>query len=631
MKVPLELLSSQERSLRPPLQTLLARVNRRLDEIGVPSAVSDNDVYALLQCYNLCALVEAMAGRADEARRLCLDGLRWIGRVADSTGRTGVLSYAFQPWVNLARLDRIAGDLASARVRLDVLRAASQGHAVALGPIALEADQIPILIAHVPGLTSFLHYNWIHERLLCELRSDALEGRREVEAVANARQSILFNGMALEANLIARRQARDDAEAEGSCPYPEVVNAFPVNVVMSIRRAEIAVKQRRHAPDEINAEALEKIGLHLLVGEPSPWHLAVVQPIVHLLCELKPGADVNLASAAYEAARRLGDEILQAWFASACAEHDEADPIWQARLRDLASRTWYASIGSHAGGGLRSTTRLDDVHHRLIECAQRMFSTPVPASAGVSVPPLDAPMPLLLNDIQSATDKAGEAATAKLHFSRRSLHPLVPLFDDATPAWLRTMIGALDFASQSSFAGKRYREALALSGPVARYVLTRTEELLRLVFGPCYDEDLIRVCVRVDEKSSYRQMQGPHIDWTKGAAFDERMFGDHDGGTHQSEGFAALRRCYSVDCVIGGPQTDYFLEECTALCHLIKADSGAWIIDAIDFDLQQAAQPAPAGCFLLRLPYTIHQFPGTERWTTGNPRRLFVSCDYHRA
>jgi len=630
VKVPLELLSSQERSLRPPLQNLLARVDRRLDEIGLPSAVSDSDVYALLQCYNLCALVEAMAGRADEARRLCLDELCWLGRVADRTGRTGVLAYAFQPWVNLARLDRIAGDLAAARVKLDVLRAASQGHAMALGPIALEADHVPTLVAHVPGLTSFLHYNWIHERLLCELRSDAPEGRREVEAVANAQQSILFSGMALEADLIARRQAGEDTEAESSRQYPEVADAFPVNVVASIRRAEIVLKHLRHGPDVINADALEEIGLRLLVGEPSPWHLAVVQPIVNLLRELKPGADSNLASLAYEAAKRLGDEILQAWFASACAEHDEAAPIWQARLRNLASKTWYASIGSHDGGGLRST-RLDEVHHRLIECTQKMFSPPIPASAGVNVPPLDAPMPRLLNDIQPATDKAGEVATAKLHFSRRSLYPLVPLFDDATPAWLRTMISAFDFASQPSFAGKRYREALALSGPVARYVLTRTAELLRHVFGPCYDEGRVRVCVRVDEKSSYRQMQGPHIDWTKGAAFNKRMFDEHGDSTGPSEGFSSLGRCYSVDCVIGGPQTDYFLEECIGLCHLIKVDSGAWIIDAIDFELKQAPQPAPAGCFLLRLPYTIHQFPGIERWTADNPRRLFVSCDYHQA
>lgn len=630
MKVPLELLSSQERSPRPPLQSLLARVDRRLDEIGVPSAVSDSDVYALLQCYNLCALVEAMAGRADEARRLCLEELCWLGRIADRTGHKGVLSYAFQPWVNLARLDRIAGNLVAARIRLDVLRAASQGHAVALGPIALEADHIPTLVAHVPGLTSFLHYNWIHERLLCELRSDAPEGRLEVKAVANAQQSILFNGMALEADLIARRQARDDEEAESSCPYPEVADAFPVNVVTSIRRAEIVLKHQRHSRDVINADALQEIGLRLLVGEPSPWHLAVIQPIVNLLGELKPGADLNLASLAYEAAKRLGDEILQSWFASVCAEHDEADSIWRERLRNLAASTWYASIGSHDGGGLRST-RLNEVHHRLIECTQRMLSPPVQASAGVNVPPLDAPMPRLLNNIHPATDKAGEAATATLCFSRRSLHPLVPLLDDATPAWLRTMISKFDFASQPSFAGKRYREALALSGPVARYVLTRTAELLRHVFGPCYDEGLIRVCVRVDEKASYRQMQGPHIDWTKGAAFGERMFGEHDDSTRPSEGFAALGRCYSVDCVVGGPQTDYFLEECIGLCHLIKVDSGAWIIDAIDFDLQQAPQPAPAGCFLLRLPYTIHQFPGIERWTADNPRRLFVSCDYHRA
>ncbi len=637
MKVPLELLASQERAPRPPLPRLLARVERMIDGIVTPSAGRDADVFALLQCFNLCALVEAMAGRAEQARCLCLAELQWLAQVADSTGRAGVLGYAFQPWVNLARLDRFSGKLQDAHTRLEVLRATWQGQGVQFDGVEVPVQSVADLFTHVPGLPWFLRYNWIHERLLCELRSDAPPGARErideVAAVAYEEPSIAFNGMALEAALIAQRQAGngEDAPAD-ACPYPDVLEAFPINLVMSIRRAELALSQGPWALEAIDAPVLQQIGQRLLAGEPGAWQLAVVQPIVQLLRELQPGADVALASAAFEVAQLLDDEVLQAWFAGACVEGEDADGVWQARLQALASDSWHAAIG-HASGrnDPERIALLDEVHRKLLDGAERMFSRPLPAPARIGKVSLDAPMPQLLEGIRPTDGEAtGKAATARLRFSGRPLHRLAPTVDDATPALLGKMIEELDFARQPSFAARPFGDALAHSGPPAQYLLGRAADLLRTLFDDDFDVGRIKVTVRVDEKATYRALQGPHVDWSKGTVFDERTFARDDHEAGGADGFADLARCYSVDCVVGEPQTDYFLDPCEAVCWLDRNDDGLWIVDSIDFEVAQAPQSAPAGCFLLRLPFTVHQFPAVERWAAGGARRLFVSCDYHR-
>lgn len=635
MKAPLELLASQERAPRPPLPGILARVERMIDDVGTPSACRDADVFALLQCFNLCALVEAMAGRAERARDLCQAELRWLAHVAEHSGRIGALGYAFQPWVNLARLERFSGQLEAARARLEVLRTAWQGRAITqLDGIALGVDDMPALFAHVPGLPWFLRYNWIHEGLLCELRGAAQPGLGErlgeIAAVAHEQASVPFNGMAFEAALIARRQAGDGADAVAlSCPFPEVLAAYPVNLVASIRRAELALRLGSPAREEINAPVLSQLGQRLLDGEPTAWHLAVVQPIVQLLRELQPGADLALAAAAFNAAQRLDDEVLQAWFTGACA--DAGEPAWQARREALAEQSWHAAIASREQRADPARhARLDAVHEKLLDTAQRAFAVPPPRPAPIKQPSLAAPLPQLLEGIRpSGGDDT--RATARLRFWGRALHPLAPIVDEATPALLRTMIETLDFARQPSFAARRYAEALALSGPLARHLLERAAALLRTLISPDFDEDRIRVTVRVDEKASYRALQGPHVDWSKGTVFDEHGLAGHGQGASVADAFSNLARCVSVDAVVGAPQTDYFLDPCEATCRLVRGDAGVWIVDAIDFDLAQPPQPAPAGCFLLRLPFTIHQFPAVERWRGAGERRLFVSCDYHGA
>lgn len=219
-------------------------------------------------------------------------------------------------------------------------------------------------------------------------------------------------------------------------------------------------------------------------------------------------------------------------------------------------------------------------------------------------------------------------ATVILRFGPRQIFSLGPVLDAETPADIRSKIEASDFAGQPCYGAKSYPAALGEATPVTRYVLTKLAAVCRELFAPEFDEGQLIVAVAVRDKEQYTQLQGAHIDWTKGAEFLEEEWQHRHSAGQGANTLRSLEVRHSVDCVLGGPPTEFFLDEQTATLHLQASRDGRWIISAVEF-ADCEAQPGFTGEVLFRPGYTVHQFPPAANWIGANKQRLFVSCDYY--
>jgi hypothetical protein len=216
-------------------------------------------------------------------------------------------------------------------------------------------------------------------------------------------------------------------------------------------------------------------------------------------------------------------------------------------------------------------------------------------------------------------------AVAVLHLPPRELSWLGEVPD----SWYRDGAGAVreaELAEQVSFAGRPYADAWAASRSLARRLLDRIAETFARSAGARFDPARLLATVRVDRRDRYRQLQGPHIDWTRTTEFHEDEW---NGPVRDGQTLGSLARCHSIDCVLAGPPTEFFLAAQDA--HVFLTRSGVdrpWTVGDVDFPERGRPQAGATATLVHRPPYTVHQFPSPDRWQGPGRVRLFVSCDY---
>jgi hypothetical protein len=220
-------------------------------------------------------------------------------------------------------------------------------------------------------------------------------------------------------------------------------------------------------------------------------------------------------------------------------------------------------------------------------------------------------------------------ATARLWLPAREVIALAGLVDEDTPPAIATAIANRNFGPQRGFAGLALAEAGAASTSVTRYVLDRILLAYRTVFGEPPDPRRVWVTARVDRRSSYRQVQGPHIDWTRLSVFHDDDWRP-DPPRRAERTLRSLQRCHSLDCVLGGPPTEFFLDSQPMTVNLMREDGQPWLVDTVDFPAAEQPSAGRTGQILYRPPFTVHQFPARSRWSDGDEFRLFVSADFFR-
>jgi hypothetical protein len=236
--------------------------------------------------------------------------------------------------------------------------------------------------------------------------------------------------------------------------------------------------------------------------------------------------------------------------------------------------------------------------------------------------------PVLLRGIRLDAQNF-KLATAQLRFASRQIFSLGPIVDTETPHDIGDQIERSDFAGQATFAGKPFLSAFNESTRVTRYVLQKLARACEHLFGPELKRDQLTASVSVYHKERYAQLQGAHIDWTKGTEFLDEEWDQRGSAPRRTNTLRSLETLHSVDCVLGGPPTDFFLDEQIATIHLNRQNDGRWVVSAISFANPGLPQPGLAGEVLFRPAYTVHQFPLPESWTSASKQRIFVSCDFY--
>jgi len=218
-------------------------------------------------------------------------------------------------------------------------------------------------------------------------------------------------------------------------------------------------------------------------------------------------------------------------------------------------------------------------------------------------------------------------ASAQLQLAGRQLVPLGPLVDQDTPPAIADAIARRDFAGQPGFTARDLAEASAAATSVTGYVLDRIVRAYYAIFGQLPDARRVWVTVRVDHRSRYVPLQGPHIDWTRLSVFDDDDWRP-DPPQRTERTLRSLERCHSLDCVVGGPSTEFFLDAQPMTVNLMRADGQPWQVDTVDFPEPGRPSAGATERILYRPPFTVHQFPERSHWPDGDELRLFVSADF---
>ncbi|HEY2913347.1 MAG TPA: hypothetical protein VGK21_08315 [Candidatus Angelobacter sp.] len=167
-----DVLLPQERARRRPLPEWVDEIHASLDRArdgwanDLPGATT-----GVMACFNQAALLEVHFGRKHLAEGLCMRALSWLDGLIAQTGNIECYKNGFQPFVNLARLDRINGSWTEALSKLDVLRDGLNLHSIRLHHLAV-ADDVLRIILQDNKLLTILNNMCMIERLKTLLKAE---------------------------------------------------------------------------------------------------------------------------------------------------------------------------------------------------------------------------------------------------------------------------------------------------------------------------------------------------------------------------------------------------------------------------------------------------------------------------
>jgi hypothetical protein len=110
----------------------------------------------MVGCFNQAGLIETCFGRTAHAAVLCDGALGWMAQWLPRTGDLSLARLAFQPQINLGRLERITARFDRSLERFQGLRELAERQLPAtLGPLRITAEHWAAMLAAKPNLSNF--------------------------------------------------------------------------------------------------------------------------------------------------------------------------------------------------------------------------------------------------------------------------------------------------------------------------------------------------------------------------------------------------------------------------------------------------------------------------------------------
>ena len=331
---------------------------------------SAEPVEKLVRCFNLCALLELHAGRPDRARLLCQTQLSWIASLLGGSHLRGFAAYAFQPWINLARLCRIEGRPNDALDLLSVIRNAYETKSVSLGEISVSREEWPSLKRLTPALEHFLAAVWTCEQLLIGLKFGRFELFSDVDNFIEVLAAPDLKIASVEAAMLAECLPNGPVDPRiGSVVFDASISDLQLHA-LALRK--FALMKFRGTPATAYASQVKGIAGFYRAFPPEPWRLAIIQHSAALLLDSEADDTIDMLEAGYSAAVAIDDQPSIAWFAKSGMEATCGMLLWKERVESLRMNSWYAVIRDEEHFDMSlCTKRLDELMVRVVQLAHR--------------------------------------------------------------------------------------------------------------------------------------------------------------------------------------------------------------------------------------------------------------------
>lgn len=339
------LLLPQDRIAREPLSCWASRLMAELEQERRAEWLAREHAAVLGGIGNNAALIAAHQGHSDTARAICEAQLGCQLRWAGKTGDAAISGHAMQPWINLGRLDAIAGEWEAALARFAAFAGARAG-----APLRLGAVQTDGVAWQVIGDTPAEFAEFTERVRIVESLKALLGNRRWAEVLAFAEEvppelGVGTARLVREARIVALAQAGRHMEAEASARDGLRDSAGWEQLVFQLRLAEVIAMAGSPARAAGLLGPVLRAGLDLpaaTCGRLQPLYVLTRAAVA--ACEVGMHDEaVRLARRLLEGARSAGDEIFELGclrLLAAAARADER-PGWKEALGRLRSGTEY--------------------------------------------------------------------------------------------------------------------------------------------------------------------------------------------------------------------------------------------------------------------------------------------------
>lgn len=277
-------------------------------------------------CFNQAGLIETCFGRMGHAATICELALEWLTKWLPRTGDLSLARLAFQPYINLGRLERITGDTDCALERFAKLRL-STVHRVPfmLGPMRVSRQYWDAMRSAKPAIAGLFVTVSAVESVKTLLKAKRYSAVLEYIADKRGLEDTAANDAFTEAAALAWTATGRPDQAlafiesrladEAGANYP--IFAFRrIETLASSGEEWVAIEASRHLLAKLAGE----------VDTPGPFRLRVLAQLAGLLAHFD--ADQALAACAIglRGAIELNDVRLQMKFLAvrAKADSDEA-------------------------------------------------------------------------------------------------------------------------------------------------------------------------------------------------------------------------------------------------------------------------------------------------------------------
>ena len=307
---------------------------------------SPSEYLKIASCFNLAALIEAYAGKVDNAAKLCHAQLLWLFRISETTSSLEALVSSLQPWINLGRIDYNQRRYEQALHKFRLLFDANKSAGIYFKPITISQEKWAEIKRVYPETQQVIDNVFIVDSIKAMLKEKHYTKILEFYDDYILVESLSFKEYLTEAKIISLCMIGENNEAMKVAEKQVIFCLDRNKVTFMLRQVETLIAFGNLYKAKKIIQQLYLVIKRLNIDtSPNIHTLFYGMRIAELLCLLeKKELAYVIVEAGYYGATLLDDEPLRANFLEFLIgiETDKTKlDLWKQNLHDLLSNTCY--------------------------------------------------------------------------------------------------------------------------------------------------------------------------------------------------------------------------------------------------------------------------------------------------